>query len=145
MSTIKYITYIFTGTIEELMDVGIGRAMGVAGICPMQFRRPAKANKKTREEEEKENKQFQKKHGISAGFYESIKSRQIVDQLVDQTKQSASFTYDYMSMLLVADTIAAMGLGTNSAVIVVASMLVSVCNYIHCVCVMGFRFNLIFM
>ena len=49
------------------MDVGIGRAMGVAGICPMQFRRPAKVNKKTHEEEEKENKEFQTKHGITAG------------------------------------------------------------------------------
>ena len=108
------------------MDVGIGRAMGVAGICPMQFRRPAKVSKKTHEEEEKDNKEFQTRHGVTAGFYASIKSRQIVDQLVDQTTQSAEFTYDYMSMLLVADTIAAMGLGTNSSVIVVASMLVSV-------------------
>ena len=107
------------------MDIGIGRAMGVAGICPMQFRRPAKAVRKTHEQEEKENQEFQAKHGITAGFYSSIKSRQIVDQLVDQTTQSAEFTYDYMSMLIVADVIAAMGLGTNSAVIVVASMLVS--------------------
>eukprot|EP01084_Bolivina_argentea_P077774 141101_1 len=112
-------------TIEELMDIGIGTAMGVAGICPMQFRRPTKQEWKDKQWEAEENKKFQEKHHVTAGFYASIKSRQIVDQMVDSTTQSAEFTYDYMSMLIVADVIAAMGLGTDSSVIVVASMLVS--------------------
>eukprot|EP01084_Bolivina_argentea_P013119 24582_1 len=114
-------------TIEELMNIGIGKAMGIAGICAIQFRRP---NTNLKEENE-ENKQFKKSHsiknniGMTEGFYSSIKSRQIVDMLVDNTRQSAEFTYDYMIMLLVADIIATMGLATNSAVAVVASMLVS--------------------
>eukprot|EP01084_Bolivina_argentea_P115768 205818_1 len=107
-------------TIEELMDIGIGRAMGVAGICRMNFRRPI-TKPKTEAEEQKEKKGLRP----TSGFYSSIKSRQIVDQLVDNTTQSAEFSYDYMSMLLAADVIAGMGLATNSAVIVVASMLVS--------------------
>ena len=114
-------------TIDELLDVGIGRAMGIAGMTSMGFRRPNKSNYyETKEDEEKKEKKFKKNnYGVSSKFYESIKSRQVVDQLVDQTTQSAEFTYDYMSMLIVANIIAAMGLATNSAVSVVASMLVS--------------------
>lgn len=95
--------------------------MGVAGICPMKYRRPM-ASKPMKAPQEMENK----KSRMTSGFYASIKSRQIVDQLVDQTRQSAEFTYDYVTMLIVADTIAGMGLLTNSSVVVVASMLVSV-------------------
>ena len=112
-------------TIQELMDIGIGKAMGSAGICPMQFRRPQKPKISSHDEDDSEKK---KKGGVTAGFYSSIKSRQIVDQLVDNTTQSAEFTYDYMSMLLVADVIAAMGMATNSAVVVVAS---SMCDYMQ--------------
>eukprot|EP00484_Ammonia_sp_Unknown_P028189 CAMPEP_0197025448 /NCGR_PEP_ID=MMETSP1384-20130603/5784_1 /TAXON_ID=29189 /ORGANISM="Ammonia sp." /LENGTH=884 /DNA_ID=CAMNT_0042453977 /DNA_START=20 /DNA_END=2674 /DNA_ORIENTATION=+ len=112
-------------TIEELLNIGIGRAMGIAGLCSMNFRRAVRRSQETLDEIEKKNKEFQQRMGVTTGFFESIKSRQIVDQLVDNTLQSAEFTYDYMSMLLVADVIAAMGLGTDSAVIVVASMLVS--------------------
>ena len=106
-------------TIERLFQMGIGKQMGVAGICSMQFRRPTKPIKLSKSHEEEV--QFQKNNLMTSGFYSSIKSRQIVDQLVDNTRQSAEFTYDYMSMLFVADVIAAMGLATNSQVAVVAS------------------------
>ncbi len=38
---------------------------------------------------------------------------------------SASFTFDYLSLLLIASTIAGVGLATNNTVAIVASMLVS--------------------
>ena len=43
----------------------------------------------------------------SSGFYSSIKSRQVVKQVVERIMKSAAFTFDYMCMLIVASLIAA--------------------------------------
>eukprot|EP01084_Bolivina_argentea_P198704 340179_1 len=49
----------------------------------------------------------------------------IVEQVVERIMNSSAFTFDYVCMLVVASLIAAGGLATDNAVIVVASMLVS--------------------
>jgi uncharacterized hydrophobic protein (TIGR00271 family) len=58
-------------------------------------------------------------------FFDSIKSRVIVERVVQQTKEQAVFSFDFLCLVIVASLLAAIGLATNSAVIVVASMLVS--------------------
>merc|ERR1712228_1156564 len=66
-----------------------------------------------------------KKKAKQSTFSDSVKSRMIVKQVVERIMNSSAFTFDYVCMLIVASLIAAGGLATNNAVIVVASMLVS--------------------
>jgi uncharacterized hydrophobic protein (TIGR00271 family) len=49
----------------------------------------------------------------------------IVERVVQQTKEQAVFSFDFLCLVVVASLLAALGLATNSAVVVVASMLVS--------------------
>ncbi|KAL0270829.1 UNVERIFIED_CONTAM: hypothetical protein PYX00_008109 [Menopon gallinae] len=59
------------------------------------------------------------------GFVESVRSKLTVAQVVDGVKGSAELTFDYLLLILTADMIAAVGLVENSAVNIVAAMLVS--------------------
>ena len=118
-------------TIGQLMEIGIGKTMGMIGCSPLQFGRSVMPQKtdhqKTKlKEVSQEHPKPKKRNILSEHFYESIRARLIVDQLIDETRQQAEFNFDYLTMLIVACIIAAIGLATNSAGSVVASMLVSV-------------------
>ena len=58
-------------------------------------------------------------------FVESINSRVIVEEVIENVHSAASFTFDYLLLVLVASMIAGVGLAVDSTVSVVASMLVS--------------------
>lgn len=58
-------------------------------------------------------------------FYNSIKSRMLVAEVVARIKSGGEFTFDYIMLLFLAGCIAFMGLIENSSVVLVASMLVS--------------------
>ena len=58
-------------------------------------------------------------------FARSIKSRMLMQQVIERVRNNAILTFDYIVMLIVASCIAGGGLATDNAVIVVASMLVS--------------------
>lgn len=48
-----------------------------------------------------------------------------VEQVVEAIEAAATFSFDYLSLLTIASTIAGIGLATNNTVAIVASMLVS--------------------
>ncbi|XP_059088808.1 uncharacterized protein LOC131884929 [Tigriopus californicus] len=58
-------------------------------------------------------------------FYNSIKSRMLVAEVIARIKSGGEFTFDYIMLLFLAGCIAFMGLIENSSVVLVASMLVS--------------------
>ena len=58
-------------------------------------------------------------------FYTSIKSRVTVAVVVKRISSGTSFTFDYLAFLFLASLIALLGLLEDSAVVIVASMLVS--------------------
>ena len=58
-------------------------------------------------------------------FYTSIKSRVTVAVVVKRISSATSFTFDYLAFLFLASLIALLGLIEDSAVVIVASMLVS--------------------
>lgn len=60
-----------------------------------------------------------------AAFVRSVRARQTVHQLLEQVKNDASLTFDFISLLVVAALVAAMGLVENSTMFLVASMLIS--------------------
>ncbi|XP_052256226.1 uncharacterized protein LOC127861613 isoform X2 [Dreissena polymorpha] len=58
-------------------------------------------------------------------FVKSIKSRLVVQQVVNTVTANALFTFDYLLLLILAGFIACVGLAENSSVALVASMLIS--------------------
>ena len=104
---------------DFLFEAGIGREIGIVSISPIEYRSaPVPISS-----EEMDPKA--KRHRERSGFYESIKSRMVVKQVIERIKHSAQFTFDYLLLLVSACLIAVGGLATNSSVIIVASMLVS--------------------
>ncbi|GBG31019.1 Ankyrin repeat domain-containing protein 17 [Hondaea fermentalgiana] len=61
----------------------------------------------------------------TAGFRETIRARIAVDNVVELINGAAEFTFDFLMLVFVASVLAAMGLLSNNAVVIVASMLVS--------------------
>ena len=119
--------FIDKGAMDELADVGVGREMGVISTTAIAFRNePQNASN---EALEKIKAQSKKKKGQT--FSDSVKSRMIVKQVVERIMNSSAFTFDYICMLIVASLIAAGGLATDNAVIVVASM-VCYCHLFVC-------------
>ncbi len=117
-----------------MADKGVGRDIGVLSVCPVTFRKvyicifslsPSLICHTQPDQDVMSAglKEHEEKEGSS--FARTIKSRMIVQQVVDRVEGSAAFTFDYCSMLVVASLIAAGGLATDNSVIVVASMLVS--------------------
>ncbi|XP_057290373.1 uncharacterized protein LOC130613074 isoform X2 [Hydractinia symbiolongicarpus] len=58
-------------------------------------------------------------------FFQSIKSRLTVAQVIDVVRSGSQLTFDYVMLIVMASLIAAVGLVENSSVLLVASMLVS--------------------
>lgn len=89
----------------------------------------------TESEEEGSDSDQNKKHEPAAeesqpssaflAFQTSIKARIAVENLLETIDSGASFTFDFIVLVIVASVIAVVGLITNSSVIIVASMLVS--------------------
>ena len=58
-------------------------------------------------------------------FYNSIKSRMMVGEVISNIENNAHFTFDFMMLLILAGIIAFLGLVESSSVVLVASMLIS--------------------
>ena len=58
-------------------------------------------------------------------FYQTVKSRMNVAQVVMSVKEGSQLTFDYIMLLILASMISAIGFLENSTVLLVASMLVS--------------------
>eukprot|EP00096_Caligus_rogercresseyi_P003375 TRINITY_DN1629_c0_g1_i4.p1 TRINITY_DN1629_c0_g1~~TRINITY_DN1629_c0_g1_i4.p1 ORF type:complete len:362 (+),score=66.79 TRINITY_DN1629_c0_g1_i4:112-1197(+) len=61
----------------------------------------------------------------SLKFYQTVKSRLMVTEVISRIRAGGSFTFDYCMLVILAGMIAFMGLIDNSSVNLVASMLVS--------------------
>lgn len=55
----------------------------------------------------------------------AVVERVLVDKLLDQIERGGMLSFDYVSLISLASILAAVGLATNNAVVIVASMLVS--------------------
>eukprot|EP01083_Nonionella_stella_P094493 265124_1 len=100
---------------DSLTNIGVGRQFGVISSLPVEWRNAAKNIEQV----------IMPEDATSTGFAASVKSHKRVQVVVERIMNSAALTFDYCCMLVVASLIAVGGLATNSAVIVVASMLVS--------------------
>ena len=58
-------------------------------------------------------------------FYNSIKSRMMVGEVITNIENNAHFTFDFLMLLILAAIIAFIGLVESSSVVLVASMLIS--------------------
>eukprot|EP00892_Ulva_mutabilis_P010281 jgi/Ulvmu1/7625/UM038_0051.1 len=74
---------------------------------------------RTNDTEEEERQKARKDRYMNAA------SKLRVDQVIEQTKTNATLDFDYLAYLVISAVLAAVGLGTNSAPIIVASMLVA--------------------
>lgn len=103
--------------LHRLQSIGVGNAFGSIHIVPLTVSMSAGGEmRKDKPSTDSES---------SFDFAKSVKSRMIVQQVVEQTKAQASFSFDFVLLTIVASILAAAGLATNNAVIIVASMLVS--------------------
>lgn len=59
------------------------------------------------------------------GFFASVQARLVVEQVVEGVRGAATFSFDYLCLVIVASMLAAVGLASNNTVVIVASMLVS--------------------
>ena len=104
-----------------LAESGVGKEIGEISAMSIQYRNAPMLEGKSGKDSKK----------VKTGFYSTIKSRHVVKQVVERILNSAALTFDYACMLTVASLIAVGGLAANSAVIVVASMLVSVKLFLY--------------
>ena len=57
-----------------------------------------------------------KVEGVKPTFFSTIKSRMIVEKVVENVKKSSHFSFDFIAMLIIAGMIAGGGLATDNAV-----------------------------
>ena len=115
---------------DELTNVGIGREFGVISATAIEWRNASEQLEAAVVPELDATKTHQ-------GFYASVKARKSVRLVLQGIEQESTLTFDYMAMVVIAACIAAGGLGSNSSVSVVASMLVSVrfrFSVVTCLC-----------
>jgi uncharacterized hydrophobic protein (TIGR00271 family) len=103
-----------TMIVGRLEHVGVGSDLGVVSVVPLEMCRSSQKGASAIKNSIRDTERFV-----------AIASQIRVEQVIEEIFQSAAFTFDYACLLVVASLIAAVGLATNNAVIVVASMLVS--------------------
>eukprot|EP01084_Bolivina_argentea_P122546 217152_1 len=101
---------------DRLAEAGIGREIGIVSVTNIDYRSAPQRH---------ETFSCNSDEFTGEKFYESIKSRMVVKQVVETVMHGAAFTFDYLLLLLSASIIAVAGLAIDSSVIIVASMLVS--------------------
>lgn len=141
--------------LKRLEELGVGNPEGYGSlsVVPLQLNRRSKtffADSeleefiRAKEEEERESRRKEETNVESmlrekinpnkAGEHlkilrndirSTIKSRIAVDKVVSLIQGAAKFSFDFLMLVIVASVLAAVGLLTNSSVIIVASMLVS--------------------
>ena len=126
--------------LKRLGQFGVGQQHGTISIFPTSLQRHAKA-KRSASKNGKESPETQR-GGLGddpntdsentevdatfvSEFVDSINSRVIVEEVIENVRSAAMFTFDYLMLVLVASMIAGVGLAVNSTVSIVASMLVS--------------------
>ena len=100
--------------LNNLLSLGIGDRFGSVWVHQLDVCRPHGAEDKNLTQMPRDQQ-----------FAESIKSRIIVEKVVEAARASAAFSFDYLMLVVVASILALLGLAYNNVVVIVASMLVS--------------------
>lgn len=147
----NYSMVTFTSEYPELVkqrlavNIGLGTKVGSMNMIPVTISKRAntredelnRANSRGSGEmnEEESNdtgrgtrgtmSQLHPKEKERNAFFASIQSRLVVEQVVQTVRGAATFSFDYLMLVLVAACLAGVGLASNNTVVIVASMLVS--------------------
>ncbi|CAG9803583.1 unnamed protein product [Chironomus riparius] len=109
-------------TLHCLVELGIGKKYNSSvSILPCSVSYDATNDNSNEEDygsDDAENSKWNE-------FVESIKSKLTVKQVVDGVRSGGSLTFDYLLLIVTADSLAALGLVENNASNIVAAMLVS--------------------
>ncbi|GAB1600419.1 uncharacterized protein LOC115215061 [Argonauta hians] len=126
--TCKLITFIDCGKpariediLKKLMSVGIGQKLKESSISVF----PASMHVETFDEKSSQEKKESLNKENESKFRKSVKSRLVVEQVVESVRTNAVFTFDYCMLIILASMISVLGLVENSSVVLVASMLIS--------------------
>mmetsp|Transcript_14617 Transcript_14617/g.16576 ORF Transcript_14617/g.16576 Transcript_14617/m.16576 type:complete len:701 (-) Transcript_14617:763-2865(-) len=126
----------------ETLGVGNKEGFGTVSILPCNLSRSAEqppvdrtaaaggisddgSNAETEEKEGETKKDPMGLKKMRDEVAQTVKSRVAVDNVVILVNSGAEFSFDYVMLVIVASVISAVGLITNSVVMIVASMLVS--------------------
>jgi uncharacterized hydrophobic protein (TIGR00271 family) len=130
--------------LKRLSQFGVGQTYGTVSIFPTSLQRHAKAQRTSAGGDSHSptgltNRDISKNDagegevsvgkevdpGFISEFVDSINSRVIVEEVIENVRSAAVFSFDYLLLVIVASMIAGVGLAINSTVAIVASMLVS--------------------
>eukprot|EP00943_MAST-04B_sp_MAST-4B-sp1_P006410 g6410.t1 len=131
--------------LKRLSQFGVGQTYGTISIFPTSLQRHAKkqssgsaggesksptglTNRDISKNDKDDGEAAAEKEvdaGFISEFVDSINSRVIVEEVIENVRSAAVFSFDYLLLVIVASMIAGVGLAINSTVAIVASMLVS--------------------
>ncbi|XP_037052297.1 uncharacterized protein LOC119085886 [Bradysia coprophila] len=104
---------------------GIGERPGSSvAMLPCTVILPTKSNEKV-EDEVFSEELFAKDSGMWDGFVNSVNARMNVAKIVDELRQNAALTFDFVVLIVIAGIMAAFGLIENSIICLTSSMLIS--------------------
>ena len=103
--------------LNSLCEFGVGVSFGTVSILNTEVSRVPE-HKRAVKASEGENDDLVK-------FSNTVTARLMLERVVEQTNNAATFSFDFLVLCIVAALLAGVGLATNNPVIVVASMLVS--------------------
>ncbi len=120
------------------VNIGLGTKVGAMNMLPVTISKRADPNYAGELHDEPGDGGAAGAAGVGAGadphhhekvaqdgFFASIQARLVVEQVVEGVRGAATFSFDYLMLVLVAASLAAVGLASNNTVVIVASMLVS--------------------
>ncbi|XP_067004263.2 uncharacterized protein [Anabrus simplex] len=106
-----------------LTELGIGKKLNsVVSVVPCSVFYQGSDSDLALEEENETEKEAKKNWN---NFVQSIRSKLTVKQVVEGVRSGGECSFDYLLLILTADMVAAVGLVENSAVNIVAAMLIS--------------------
>jgi uncharacterized hydrophobic protein (TIGR00271 family) len=135
----NYSMVTFTSEYPELVkqrlaiNIGLGTKVGSLNMIPVTISKRADTYENEQDQnsgvgqtgENNEPEPPHPKQKEKNAFFASIQSRLVVEQVVQTVRGAATFSFDYLMLVLVAACLAGVGLATNNTVVIVASMLVS--------------------
>ena len=134
---VKHSMVTFTSEYPELVkqrlavNIGLGTKVGCLNMIPITICKRADNNyagevKKDNDPMIDSSRNVDPGKDIAqGGFFASIQARLVVEQVVEGVRNAATFSFDYLCLVIVASMLAAVGLASNNTVVIVASMLVS--------------------
>ncbi|GBN23230.1 hypothetical protein AVEN_215048-3 [Araneus ventricosus] len=119
--------------LQSIQNRGIGeKGLSTVGImpCDVFYRDYGEEEDDQGDETDAENGEEQEKKGkgfkaMQKEFLKSVTARLTVAQVVEKVKNDGSLSFDFIMFVFIASCIAALGLSENSAIVIVAAMLIS--------------------